>query len=314
MAVMRVATATLVLAVVSATAVLTASDAATGSARLSVGSGTQLWARQYNGPVNNRDIANAVAVSPGGASVFVTGESTGAGTGQDYATVAYRATTGELLWVSRYPGSAQGNRIDNAPAVAVDPAGERVYVTGASNGGSATGSDYATVAYNAATGKQLWVSRYNGPGNGSDVAYDVAVSPGGGTVFVTGKSAGTTTGEDFAIVAYNAATGARLWVSRFSSPGNAPDAASSVAVSPDGRTVFIAGLSGTSAFATVAYNAATGARLWVRPYGTAADSPPSVAVSPDGRTVFVGGTTFGGATMSDDYATVAYNAATGAQE
>src|SRR5260221_3784524 len=172
MAVIRVATATLVLAVVSATAVLTASDAATGSARLSVGSGTQLWARQYNGPVNNRDIANAVAVSPGGATVFVTGKSTEEGTGQDYATVAYRATTGARLWVSRYTGSDQGNRIDNAHAVAVAPFGKRVYVTGASNGGSATGSDYATIAYSTATGKQLRVGRHNGPGKSKNVGPD----------------------------------------------------------------------------------------------------------------------------------------------
>src|SRR5258708_5307098 len=316
MAMMRIATTTLLLAMASAAPVLTASGAATATGQASAGRGTQLWARQYNGPINNRDIANAVAVSPGGATVFITGESTGAGTGQDYATVAYRATTGARLWVSRYTGSDQGNRIDNAHAVAVDPFGKRVYVTGASNGGSATGSDYATIAYNAATGKQLWVSRYNGPGNSNDVAYDVAVSPGGGTVFVTGKSAGTTTGEDFATVAYNAATGARLWVSRFSGPGNAPDAASSVAVSSDGRTVFITGPSGSSAFATVAYRAATGARLWVRSYGTNEypGNPSSVVVSPDNRTVFVGGTTLGGATTVDDYATVAYNAATGAQE
>jgi len=40
-----------------------------------------------------------------------------------------------------------------------------VFVAGASYGGRATGVDYKTVAYSAAAGRQLWVSRYHGPGN-----------------------------------------------------------------------------------------------------------------------------------------------------
>jgi hypothetical protein len=66
-------------------------------------------------------------------------------------------------------------------------------------------------------GSQLWAARYNGSGNNS-VAYSLAVSPGGGTVFVTGVSQGTTSGLDYATVAYNAATGAQLWVKRYSGP------------------------------------------------------------------------------------------------
>ncbi len=62
--------------------------------------------------------------------------------------------------------------------------------------------DYATVAYGAATGKQLWVSRYNGPANLGDHACCVAVSPAGAKVFATGDSYNLTPGADYVTVAY----------------------------------------------------------------------------------------------------------------
>ncbi len=38
-----------------------------------------------------------------------------------------------------------------------------MFVTGHSSGQAIGGADYGTVAYIAATGRQLWVRRYSGP-------------------------------------------------------------------------------------------------------------------------------------------------------
>src|SRR5439155_201224 len=120
------------------------------------------------------------------------------------------------------------------------------------------------------TGGLLWVRRYNGPANGDDAALALGVSPGGSKVFVTGYSTGSTSSYDYATVAYNASTGARLWVKRYNGPANGADAAFALGVSPDGSKVFVTGYSNgsTSSFdyATVAHDASTGVLLWVRRY------------------------------------------------
>jgi len=93
----------------------------------------------------------------------------------------------------------------------------------------------------AVPGTQLWVNRYNGPGNGGDRALSVAVSPDGQRVFVAGRSRGSGGRADYATIAYNAVTGARLWVSRYDGPGDGFDYAAKVVVSPDGTKVYVTG-------------------------------------------------------------------------
>ncbi len=256
-----------------------------------------------------------MAVSPSGKTVFVTGESDSKAFLAQYATVAYNAATGAQLWVKRYSGPGSS---DIAHSVAVSPNGNTVFVTGTSTSSTTTVTADATVAYNAATGAQLWAKRHSRiPSLNPAYHNSVAVSPTGGTVYVTGitDSAGTS-GGGYDTVAYNAATGTQLWAKHYSSSGGA----NSVAVSPNGSTVFVTGPAFRSArgtgYGTVAYNAATGTQLWAKGYVGAPGAVPravaySVAVSPSGGTVYVTGTSW---KPGWNYTTIAYNATTGAQQ
>jgi outer membrane protein assembly factor BamB len=274
--------------------------------------GAQRWAVRESG--NGDDNAHAVAVSPGGGTVLVTGSSY-TGTSTDYFTIAYSAATGAQRWTARYSGPI-GDSIPSS--MAVSPSGKTAFVTGDSRGAT-SGHDYATVAYSTATGARQWVRRYNGPANRDDSAASVAVTPGGSKVLVTGYSQSAASGADYATVAYNAAAGTQQWVRRYDGPARLDDEASSLGVSPTGRTVYVTGYSGVrisglenaqliSDYATVAYSTATGTQQWVRRYDGPArkdDEASALAVSRTGNRVFVTGFSVG-TTSRPDFATIAY--------
>jgi outer membrane protein assembly factor BamB len=129
-------------------------------------------------------------------------------------------------------------------------------------------------------------------------------------LFVTGESANTGFGIDFATIAYRTATGAQEWLRRY--PGGdlvSESRAAALVVNPDGTRLFVTG----SGFRTVAYGAATGAEIWTAAASNSASWVPfeSIAISPSGnKVVVVGG---GQGADSWDLRTVTYGAATGAE-
>jgi hypothetical protein len=264
--------------------------------------GFPLWTNRYSGPGSADDAALAVAVDSSD-NVIVTGYSPGSGSGNDYATIKY-SSTGAALWTNRYNGPANGD--DQAFAVAVDTS-DNVIVTGFSHGG-ATDYDYLTIKYSS-MGVALWTNRYNGPANGYDGAYAVAVDSSGNVV-VTGGSHGGATGYDYSSIQYSSA-GTALWTNRYNGPGNGADEARAVAVDGSG-TVFVTGYSSSSGgpydFATIAYSN-SGAPLWTNRYngpGNGYDYPltsRSLAVAGNGSVVVVGQLHSG---QHDEYATVKY--------
>ena len=66
---------------------------------------------------------------------------------------------------------------------------------------------FATIAYRSGDGMPIWTRRYDA-GDSGDSAFDVATSPDGTVVFVTGESflmgGGSSFAYDYATVAYQA--------------------------------------------------------------------------------------------------------------
>jgi uncharacterized delta-60 repeat protein len=157
-------------------------------------SGTQLWAKRYNGPGKSYDEPLDMDIDSSG-NVYVTGYCNAGSTGSDYATIKY-GPDGNQLWVVLY--NDYSNTDDTAVDVAVDVYGN-VYVTGTSY---LTGYDqnYVTIKYDA-NGNQLWTVTYDG-GFGTDYAYDMTIDDFG-NIYVVGNSTSAIGDRDYAVIKYS---------------------------------------------------------------------------------------------------------------
>jgi len=265
--------------------------------------GIPLWTNRYNGPGNGEDsaYANTVAVDSSN-NVIVTGSSYN-GANNDYATIQY-SSAGVPLWTNRYNGPGNGD--DTAIAVAVD-GGNSVIVTGYSTG-SGSGLDYATIKYSS-TGVPLWINRYNGPGNGDDDVFAVAVD-GSNNVIVTGEDYNGANYDYVTIKYLNA--GLPLWTNRYNGPRHKDDIATALAVDSN-NDVIVTGFSdnGTNNenndYTTIAYSS-VGVPLWTNNYngpGNDNDFDYSIAVDHSNNVIVTGGSIDSG--TGEDYATIKYS-------
>ncbi|UCG68977.1 MAG: hypothetical protein JSV09_14505, partial [Thermoplasmata archaeon] len=186
-------------------------------------SGNELWMARYDGPAHSEDRASAITLDSIG-NVYVTGSSRESldHPRNDYVTIKY-SSLGNELWVARYNGTGYfDDSDDQALAIAVDLQGN-VYITGKSR---EYHNDFATIKYDS-SGNELWVARYNSPGNHNDVANEIALDSMG-NVYVTGFSDSEDSDYDYMTIAYDT-DGNKLWMAKYDGPVNGKDVSNAIA-------------------------------------------------------------------------------------
>src|SRR5436305_13866081 len=138
----------------------------------------ETWADQGGLPIDGQNSAVAVGQTPDGSRVFTAGytlttpSATSSVNPYDFLVTGTDTATGGRRWTAIYDGGFGLD--DQAVGLAVSKDGTKVFVTGQSE--HATGNeDYLTVAFDVASGAQLWAARYDGPVSRGDVPTGVAI-------------------------------------------------------------------------------------------------------------------------------------------
>jgi uncharacterized delta-60 repeat protein len=257
--------------------------------------GQQEWVVRYNGPANDNDWGNGIALDKSD-NVYVTGGSVVSGIFSEYVTIKYNSA-GQQQWVARYHGTGDGN--DTATALAIDSSGN-VCVTGSSFN-SDDDFDCVTIKYDPA-GQETWLARYDGSINLDDLGYAIAID-NSGNISVTGAGAVSFNEFNYLTIRYNSA-GQEQWVAQSEAGGYAV----AVATDSSGNT-YITGTGGvtTPDYATVKYDA-LGQEEWVAQYngpGNGPDDAKAIAVDGSGN-VYVTGTSLSSEPLNADAATIKY--------
>ncbi len=167
--------------------------------------GDSVWVKKYSTP--GRDVGYKVLADNLG-NVLVTGVSFDGAYDYVNTTIKYNSA-GVQQWLQ----SLNGIDTDQKNAGALDKNGN-IYVTGSGNFNVGSNYDYITLKYST-TGVQQWMKSYNGTGNATDHAYDIAVDDSS-NVYVTGSSLNFNQQYEFVTIKYNT-SGVQQWL--ITSPG-----------------------------------------------------------------------------------------------
>ena len=137
--------------------------------------------------------------------------------------------------------AARARRADFVTGLSVSPDGAPACTSPATARDRGPGYDYATVAYDAATGAKEWVRRHDGRQSGWDRADGRRGQPRRGNGVRHGESTNVGPYPEYGTLAYDAATGAVVWQQRYRPMHNGAGA-TAIAVGPAGGTVFVTGV------------------------------------------------------------------------
>jgi len=280
----------------------TISSVGYATTKYSPDSNEAVWFARYTGPVHDAS-ARAIAVDSSD-NIYVTGISAGSGTGPDYATIKYSPDSNEAVWVARY--NAHSNSFDGARAIAID-SNNNIYVTGKSEG-IGTFYDYVTIKYSPDSNEAVWVARYNGPENGSDIPEAIAID-GSDNVYVTGSSMSSPGVFDYATIKYSPDSNQPTWIARYNSHSSGFGAACAVAVDSN-NNIYVTGRSlsptlDNTDYVTIKYAPDSNQPVWVARYNNSGDWAEAIAVDSNNN-IYVTGYSYDSAT-GKDYATVKYS-------
>ncbi len=204
------------------------------------------------------------------------------------------------LWSAGYTAGGTDN-MASAADILTDAAGN-AYVTGTFNSG--TNYDIVTVKYDdTGTPVSPWPVTYDGGDDDQAVAMTADAS---GNINIVGRSYNGTD-NDYVVLKYDTG-GTLLWSATYDNAGR-DDVPTGLAVDGSGN-VYVTGRScattGACDYATVAFGAGAGNRLWAKTYDGGGDDE-ATAIQVDGTgNVYVTGRSAG---TSDDMVTIKYDSA-----
>jgi outer membrane protein assembly factor BamB len=256
--------------------------------------GAKVWSRTF-GRSGWREKASSIAIDPAGELLLVTGLRKLRGRPSVWATVAYDALTGRRAWVSRFRPDRGRALLPHAVLVAAGIA----FITGNVEVDEEPYPGYPAlaVAIDSSNGSVRWIHRF-GPRLYRDaqrgaLVHSAALSPSGTSLYLGVQVDETRLQNSMGVLAIRSATGRRRWRAAYVSPTGEQGAhPKAIAVSHDGRSLFLGGSFDVNMRFVVAFDTVDGSLEWEREVAEAGrfGELKALIVAPDGDAIYGAGT------------------------